>query len=150
MIVSILLKQAAKWMPDVHPQLRAAFEKEDVPTIDVLLKIFEEYNIEISRKSSMFVMFDALDECNKEHFGRIVKLIQNFNASGIRVYVTARQHRDHWMCQEFQIQPLIIEADINDVKNYLMQELEERKPPDVNCEFMEEIVDEITREIDGM
>jgi hypothetical protein len=95
----------------------------------------------------MFVMFDALDECDEKHFGQMVKLIRNLNDSKIRVYVTAREHCEGELYQ-LQPRPLKIEADIEDVERYLVQELEQSNVSD--SEFRKEIITEIAQRVDGM
>jgi hypothetical protein len=149
MVARILVKQAAKWVDRVDVQLSQAFKKKDVPQFDELIEILKNYGTEFSRISNMFVMFDALDECDEKYFGQIVKLIQNLNQDGIRVYATAREHREDAFYQ-LQSQHLKIEADIQDVEKYLVQELEQRKTDVPDPEFRQEIVKEIAQGVDGM
>ena len=149
MVVRILLKQAAKLMNKIHPRLRNAFEKREFPRFDELVAIFTESSIEFCRTTSnIFVMFDALDECEKQHFGQIIQLIQNLNNSGIRVYATARPHCA--VLLDIQTEPLQIEAHVEDVKRYIAQELERRKTDVPEPDFRKEIVNEIAPGVDGM
>jgi hypothetical protein len=149
MVARILLKQAAKLMNKIHPRLRKAFEKREFPRFDELIAIFTESSIEFSRTTSnIFVMFDALDECEKQHFGQIIQLIQNLNKSGIRVYATARPHCEAFI--DLQTESLQIEARVEDVEIYLAEELERRKTDVPDPEFRREIVNKIAPGVDGM
>jgi hypothetical protein len=149
MVARILLKQAAKLMNKIHPRLRNAFEKREFPRFDELVAIFTKSSIEFARTTSnIFVMFDALDECEKQHFGQIIQLIQDLNKSGIRVYATARPHCEAFI--DIQTEPYQIEADVEDVKRYLEQELQRRKTDVSDFEFRREIVDKIADGVDGM
>lgn len=149
MIARILVKQAAKWVDQVDVQLSEAFKKDEILQFDKLIEILKTYGVEFSRKSNMVVMFDALDECDPEHFGQMVDLIQNLNHSGIRVYATAREHCENALSQ-LQSRLLKIEADIQDVEMYLVQELERRKTDVPDPKFRKEIVNKIVQDIDGM
>jgi hypothetical protein len=124
MVAQILVKQAVERIDRVNVELSQAFEKKDPLQFEKLIQILKEYSTEFSRTSNMFVIFDALDEC--QNIGSMVKLIQNLTEFGIRVYVTARDHYENFLLL-LQTQPLRIEADIHDVENYLVQELEQRR-----------------------
>jgi hypothetical protein len=146
MVAQILVKQAVERVDLVNVQLSQAFEKNDQLQFETLIQILKEYSTEFSRTSNMFVIFDALDEC--QYFGKLVKLIQNLTKFGIRVYATARDHYENSL-RHLQTQPLKIEANIQDVENYLVQELEENAL-DIDSTFREEIVNEIAPKVDGM
>jgi hypothetical protein len=152
MIARILLKQAVKLLDKIHPELEAAFDKRLLPGFKKLIEIFKGYNIEFSRTTSrcMFVMFDALDECENQHFGQIVKLLQDLTHSGVRVYATAREHCEASICARFQIEPLRIEAQVEDVRKYLTEELERRETDVPDLEFRKEIVNKISNGVHGM
>lgn len=148
MIARILVKQAAEKADRVNNQLIKILSRDGTLLFNPLVDILKNYNEIIARQSAMLVMFDGLDECNDEYFEEIVELIQNLKDSGIRVYATARDYSENVLCR-LQSQPLIIEADIKDVEQYLIGRLERRKMV-VTPEFREEIVKEITPGIDGM
>jgi hypothetical protein len=138
-------------MDKIHPRLRAAFEQKELPGIEGLIAIFREYSIEFSRTTSMFVILDTLDESENQYFRRVLDLIQ-LNDSGIRVYATARENYEAEIDRYFQSRLLHvkIEAQVEDIKNYLTQELALRNtdPPDPG--FEKEIVDVIADGSDGM
>lgn len=150
MVVRILLKQAAKSIDKIHPLLKTAFEQKELPGFEELILIFKEYSLTIS---NMFVIFDALDECENQYFRRILKLIRDLNDSGIRVYATAREHYRTEIERHFQT-PLIlhvqIEAQVEDVKKYLTQELELQNTDEPDPQFEEEIVNVIADGVHGM
>jgi hypothetical protein len=145
-VAQILVKQAVERVDRVNPQLSQAFENKDPLQFETLIQILKEYSTEFSRTSNMFVIFDALDEC--QSFGSMLKLIQNLTEFGIRVYATARDHYENSL-RQLQTQPLKIEADIQDVENYLVQELEQNAM-DIDSTFRKEIVHEIAPKVDGM
>jgi KAP family P-loop domain len=149
MVACILLKQAAKLMDKIHHRLKTAFEEKELPTFEQLLEILKEYSGTTSR---IFVLFDALDECENQYFRRILELIRNLNDSGIRVYATTREHYKAQIDRYFQTTPfhLEIEAQDNDVKNYLTQELNLRNTDEPDPEFEKEIVDVIATGVNGM
>jgi hypothetical protein len=152
MIARILLKQAATLMDDIHPRLKTAFKQRKLPAFEELIIMFKEYSFAIS---NIFVIFDALDECEDEYFRRILRLIRNLNDSGIRVYATAREHCKEEIDRHFQtLIPLIlhmkIEARVEDVKKYLTQDLELRNTDEPDPEFEKEIVDVIANGVHGM
>ena len=152
MVARILLKQAVKLLDKIHPELKTAFDKKEFPGFTKLIEIFKGYSIEFSRATSrcMIVMFDALDECEKQHFGQIIKLLQNLTDSGVRVYATAREHCEASICDWFQIKPLHVEAQLEDVRKYLTEELERRETDVQDLEFRKEIVNEIANGVHGM
>jgi hypothetical protein len=152
MVARILLKQAVKLADKIHPKLRTAFEKKDLPGFTKLIEMFEEYSIEFSRTTSRYiiVLFDALDECGKPYFGQIIKLLQALTDSGVRVYSTAREHYEASICDWFQIEPLRVEARVEDVRKYLTEELEQHETDVPDLEFRKEIVNEIANGVDGM
>lgn len=129
--------------------MKTAFEKNELPQFDELITIFKEYSLEFSHSTTeIIVMFDGLDECERQYFRQIIHLIQELNDSGIRVYATFREHYEALIYHQLQTQPLQIEADIEDVQNYLSQELEQRDVPDSG--FREVIVNEIANGVHGM
>jgi hypothetical protein len=151
MVARILVKQAAKSMHKIHPDLRTAFEKGNrkLPRLDELIRIFKEYNTSRST-SELFVIFDALDECEKQHFGEIINLIEDLNKSEIRVYATAREQCEAPISRQLRTQVLRIEADIEDVRKYLAQELERRKIDVPDHDFRKEIMKKVANGVNGM
>jgi hypothetical protein len=99
-VARILLKQAAKLTDKIHPRLKTAFEQRELPGFEELIVIFKEYAF---TTSNLVLIFDALDECENQYFRRILKLIRNFNDSGIRVYATAREHCKEEIDRQCQI-----------------------------------------------
>lgn len=146
MVAQILVKQAVERVDRVNVQLSQAFEKNDPLQFEKLIQILKEYSTEFSRKSNMFVIFDALDEC--QNFAAMVQLIQNLTEFGIRVYATARDYYEDYL-RRLHTLPLRIEADIQDVEKYLVQELQ-LHALDIDSTFRKEIVNEIAPKVDGM
>jgi hypothetical protein len=148
MVIRILLKQATKLMDKIHPRLKTAFEQRELPEIEELIIIFKEYSLTIS---NVFVTLDALDDCENQYFHRILELIRNLNDSGIRVYATAREHYKAEIDRYFPfILHLQIEAQVEDIENYLTQELKLQNTDEPDPEFEKEIVNIIANGVHGM
>ena len=96
-------------------------------------------------------MFDAFDECHPDNYREIVSIIQKFMESGIRVYVTTRDHlRNTYLCNEFKVSPLEVKAHDDDVKNFVTLELEKPNTRNITPKLKQAIIDGVTDGVNGM
>jgi hypothetical protein len=76
--------------------------------------------------AGVVVLFDAFDECHPNQQTTISALIETFNTSSIRTYITTRHHRKSDL-PEFQTDYLEIRAKDEDMRNYVQREMQRRR-----------------------
>jgi hypothetical protein len=104
------------------------------PEVDILLSTTITL---CSKYSSMFLILDALDECDENERSFLLDAIHQLKVSRVRIFITSRPHLACLSILDDAIHVQIV-ADINDVKNYLRQ-----KVKDDNV-LKEKIVDSIS------
>lgn len=71
-----------------------------------------------------FIIFDALDECNRQHREKLLPMCHRMKESGFRVFITSRSHPDDIrdsLSDELQIQ---VTAQNKDLKSYIDQHVD--------------------------
>jgi hypothetical protein len=142
-----LLKQLA-WpaTEEDRTYLRTIYEKiklEDRPTRETIIDLF----IKCARSVEVRVLFDALDECNKNEVGKIYHLIKKLQEANIGVYITTRPHIAGELRRRFPNRPDAlymenIKADDLDVRNVMELRIKEHGES-IEAHFMDEIVRKI-------
>lgn len=149
MVLACLLRQLATLTNRIHPRLKIAYDSKIRPQRSDLIDIFKAYRDDFSL--NIFVMLDAFDECHADNYGDIISIIQKFMESEIRVYVTTRDHLSNtYLCNEFKVSPLEIKAHDDDVKNFVMLELEKPKTRSITPKLKQAIIDGVTDGVNGM
>ena len=127
-IVSSFLKQLAlrsdSEIAEVHDlQKRFRFKgkrPELRDLIDAVIALSQRFPV-------TYIIFDALDECDTKERVKLLNVINHLAEAGIKVFATCRPHiRD--VRQFFQLRncaSIRIEADTEDIKNFLHIKLEE-------------------------
>jgi hypothetical protein len=128
-IVSSFLKQLAlqleSELPEVHDlQKKFRFKSKRPELVDLMNTVVAL----LPRFPSTYVIFDALDECESKERLKLFKVIDQLDKAGVRIFATCRPHiRDarHFF-QTSTAAWIRIEADTEDIKNFLRIRLEER------------------------
>ena len=153
MVVKRLIKQVARLVDDVLPGLREAYDGTKNVEMDDLVQLFISYCVYLSsNNSTIFVIFDAFDECVGDHYDDIIEIIRELNKSRIRIYITARNHLRPRLLSSLgglNAQPIEIKASEEDVRNYLTQRLNQRLPR-TSAARIPQIVEETMKGINGM
>lgn len=69
--------------------------------------------------SSVFIFLDALDECSSDTLDSVINLIRQLSRSGVKTFATSRPHLRNLPVELEKPLILQIEAQDDDVKNYL-------------------------------
>jgi len=143
-----LLKQVAWPAADEdRTYLRTIYEKiklgADRPTRETIVDLF----VQCARCVEVRVLFDALDECNKNEVGKVYHLIKKLREANIGVYMTTRPHiagelrkRFPDSCDTLYLEN--IKADNTDVRNAITQGIQEHGES-IEPDFMNGIVQKI-------
>jgi|SRR5271154_983204 len=143
-VMASLLKQLA-WpaTEEDRTYFRNIYEEiklEDRPTRETIIDLF----IQCARFVEVRVLFDALDECNKNEVGKIYHLIKKLREANIGVYITIRPHIAGELRTRFPNGPDTlylenIKADGIDVRNVMELRLQEHGEP-IETDLMRDIV----------
>lgn len=124
--MSSLLKQIAVALPELPKCVIEAYGKHHESKTAISVQELEELLLTISSTlSSLFVVLDALDECDEVRYRKpllqfIRRLKQNKN---VRLFVTSRPHLQD-LNTVFQDCPQIeVQAHDSDLRSYIEQEL---------------------------
>lgn len=99
--------------------------------------------------SSVYVMLDALDECNSETLEDTISLIHQFEKFGIKVFCTFRPIIDFQGVRRLEAQTIhSIEAHDKDVRNYLSIRLN-KEWRHSNKRFLPKIIDQLAEGAKG-
>jgi hypothetical protein len=147
-LMSSFIKQLVILTGRMPSSLQIAHSSKNRPDGQRLINIFKEYCQNLL--ADVYVFLDAFDECQSAHHPNIVSLIQNLNESGIRVYITMRDFLlGSGLFTTFNVEPLRISADEDDVKKFVEFRLKERMPL-ITKDLQTSIIQSVTGGIDGM
>lgn len=128
-IVSSFLKQLAlrhdSDLPEIHDlQKKFRFKSKRPELVDLMNTVVAV----LSRFSSTFMIFDALDECESKERLKLFQVIDQLENLGVKVFATCRPHiRDaRHLFETSRATWIRIEADTEDIKNFLRIKLDER------------------------
>jgi hypothetical protein len=103
------------------------------------------HQLELVAKSadfdSMFLMFDALDECASDILDDVIALIHSLKKLGVKVMCTGRPHLMDLPQQLKTTAILQIYADQDDIKNYLSVTMKK------TSKFSDQLKDKIIRQL---
>jgi len=143
-----LLKQVA-WssIEEDRTCLRPIYAKiklrDERPTRETMINLF----IQCTQSMDIRVLFDALDECNKNEVGKIFHLIRTLRKANIGVYITTRPHivgelRKRFPDSSDTLYMENIKADHTDVRNAIHRGIEDHGES-IDPDFTNEIVSKI-------
>ncbi|KAI3316926.1 hypothetical protein HD806DRAFT_527486 [Xylariaceae sp. AK1471] len=122
-LLSALLKQLVQELPHIPSTVQALYseheERKARPSLSdistTIRSVFNDY-------ATVFIVVDALDECPDEHRNDLLSVLQNPQASSVRLMVTARPINT--ICEKFKsaIQ-LPIKAQGDDIKRLVEGQL---------------------------
>jgi hypothetical protein len=148
-VVSSFLKQWSTRQKEIAPSIRAMYHKcrkhGARPELSELLDCIKD---SASSFSSTFIVLDALDECDMNQRPKLFGAIKQLSSVSVQIFATSRPHlRD--VQDFFQAAPTIqIKADIRDLENYLMIQVEERMPQ--NRMLRSRVVNTLSTKADGV
>jgi hypothetical protein len=153
-LVVSLLKQLAQEQPSIPETVKNLYNlhkaKQTRPSPDEIRNILHHIAATYSR---IFIIVDALDECQVSHEGREVFLREIFNLQakvGINIFATSRFIQDIEAKFDQSIR-LEIRASDTDVKKYLDQKLQDFPSWILKDNSLQtEIKSKIARAVDGM
>jgi hypothetical protein len=123
-ISSILLKQLLSNGDNIPHDVEDLYERctrtgtrPDQTTLTLLLTSWSQ------KSSSIYAVFDALDECSDRHQEEILSLFGLLEQSGYKLLISSRPHLQHLSDHLNRIQTINICADDSDLKNYIMARL---------------------------
>ena len=128
-VAKSLLRQLFERYAGIHPHLLTFYKTFGVQkkhpglkdVIDCLKSVAKSF-------SSAYVILDALDECEISQRRKILKMIKQLNSVSVRVLATSRPHLQD-VQKFFENTPqIIVEADTEDLKRYLIKTVSERIP----------------------
>jgi NACHT domain len=140
-----ILKQILSDLDDVPPQLEALYNKSTKPDIaackELLTSCAEKF-------SSVYAVFDAIDECSNANQKDVVSLFAHLQRSTYRLLISTRPHLLENLREQLEeIQTLEIYANESDLKNYIMTRLSEKRNKDINLQAK---CLELTKRVQGM
>ncbi len=119
-VIRSLLKQLLLPMTLVPQALESLYDEFCSQSIIPDTSTFMEQLISTcAHYSSVSIILDALDECGSETLDAVINLIRELSRSSVKIFVTSRPHLSN-LPSELE-KPLIlqVEAQDDDVKNYL-------------------------------
>lgn len=153
-IVASLLRQSALVNPSVMESVTTLYEKHlkggTYPHASELEAAFLSSRQDFRRT---FLVLDALDECEIDTSRTsVLKVLENFKNSSLRIFVTSRPHPDD-IRGIFQDSPQItVEASSEDIEQYVRTTIQEsRKAARImGNDFVEEAISKIRDNAQGM
>lgn len=125
-IIRCLLKQLLCRSNLVPRDVEALFDefnnRSTSPNLPTFIRLFISLS---SQFSTIYVMLDALDECSPENLKDVIALVGQLNDSNIKVFCTSRNYFPDLRNQLGALTILHIEADPDDLRNYLSIKLNE-------------------------
>jgi hypothetical protein len=133
-IVSSFIRQLAVSSGYYIPKaLERAYKSRSKPNLQSLINIFKEYCQGFP--STVFVLFDALNECAPAYRKMVVSLIFDLNASGIRIFMTMRKS----YFRELDVVPFNIKAREKDMWGFVQE-----RSPFISSDFHTAIIEDIS------
>lgn len=147
-LISSLIKQLVVLTGRMPNSLQNAYKLRNRPDETPLINAFKEYCRNLS--ANVYVILDAFDECQSKHHQKVVSLIHDLNASGIRVSITMRDFlSESQLFTKFNVEPLKISAHDDDVKKFVEFQLKEQMP-DMKNDLQAAVIKNVVDGIDGM
>ena len=149
LILSILFRQLLLHLPCLPAEIEKHYEKFILygsrPDYNTFLELFGRVG---SQFSSVFVLFDAFDECTPNYQRAIYSLIQQFTLLSYNVMVTSRPHLEILQALSSMAIQLEIKANDDDVSKYLAFRL--RQQNHISNGLQEKILNELCYGAMGM
>jgi len=148
-VIANLLKQLIHSPPSRIPdKLKTKFQVAPNSRLQILdiIEMFKECSKQFS---TVAVLLDAFDECAAVEQKAIVDLLNELGREGIRVFVTSRPERRHYL--ESKLINSIseeIRAHDEDVVMYLSERLKEND--EIDSKLKDDIIEELRKKAVGM
>jgi hypothetical protein len=148
-IATSLLRQLAlrvnRAIPEVTSMYWSFYARGRQPDMATILNVLKSVT---TMFTSVFVLIDALDECEKESRQVLLDILNEFAACKINLLVTSRPHLRE-VRHAFKDAPKIeIVADLNDVKRFMEKKVEQQITQSVGLK--KKIVDTLSVTAQGM
>jgi hypothetical protein len=148
-IIASILKQILCQLDDLPDELETIYNtcilRHTSPDSALLTQCLIRNS---KRFSSVFVVLDALDECDEKQLQKIIQLIKTLQEEKISVFLTMRPHLE-CVRSKLYVDPVVlpIAADEQDIQNFLQIELAKR---DMAGSLRTKIKDRLTDTAQGM
>jgi len=139
--------------PNAASDLYKGIEKgQGLPAFKDLMKAFR--NICVSSTEELFLVFDALDECDeKAHREPILDLLEFMSESNVRVLITSRPYPPDINDAFANYPQIVIEAAEDDIRAFLLGEITKSRRKSsrfIDDVLRQEIIQSITAKSQGM
>ena len=147
-VFASLLKQFAIRLKEMSAAITSMYNRYRIRRTRPELSDLVECIISVSAVfSSSFILFDALDECERSQRQKILNAISRVHSAGVSIVATGRHHIAN--VEYFKSSPTInIRADVKDLRHFLTQKLSEARLE--NAKLDEEIVETLSTNADGL
>jgi len=122
--------------------------RDQTPDFPKLLQLLKAINLSVNDKS--FIIFDALDECDKAQTDRICVLIKTLREckSLVKIFATSRPVLGPLQDQFLAGPTIELQAHRSDLGNYIASKLEERRV--TNLQLCDMIMDKLLGNAGGL
>ena len=144
-VVGTLLKQILCQIPDIPAEIESFYNQSiaesRTPSTNDLIRLLVS-----SSRSRIYVIFDALDECDDKYQQEMLSLLSILEKSGFKLLISMRPHMK--IDQNLiSVETIIIEANETDLENYVLAILQIKK--NKNDELKRQCL-ELVKEAKGM
>jgi hypothetical protein len=148
-IVATILMQLLSFSDNIPPEIELLYNefvrKKKKLEISKLTQLLTSYSQNVS---SIYAVFDALDECNNDHLSEILGLLAHLQQLGYRLLVSSRLHLQQLLQDNLtNTHNFEISANELDLKNYIITRLNQRG--NKNNELTEKCLG-LTKDVQGM
>jgi hypothetical protein len=124
-IIASILRQTVAALPVIPNPVRDMYQKLKASghhlTLDKLTETFISVTSSLSR---LFVVIDALDECDNQHRSMVLQLLRQLeDIPNVRIFVTSRPYPQDIRTALSSSPQIEIKAHDSDLRQYMLQEV---------------------------
>lgn len=123
-----LIKQLVQSTEDVHPELETYFHNDRKPGYLELQLVLQKLSEQFE---TLFLVFDALDECSPDQRGEILEVLCGLVSPGrshgchVKLFITSREEPDiKRALKTFPVIPIAVEKVNADIKAYIISRMD--------------------------
>lgn len=125
-VAKCLLKQLlcqSRLSPELENLYENSIRNHQPPSIEAIKEHVKNY----SKNNTIYIVVDALDECNEDHQNTLLSLFTELQGFSSRLLISFRPHLRHIQTQLFDSRIFKILANDGDLRNYTLSRLEKVK-----------------------
>jgi len=136
--VASLVKQLVSYVDEILPELYRIYKtlrsRDKSPDLEDLLQALRAASKALR---TSFIVFDALDECEKEQRYILLDFVHRLSTSDFKIFATSRPHlRD--IEEFFDQKPKIqIVSQTQDIRTYLNKRMDRERSPGLKSEIVD-------------